>query len=253
MTPQTLDLLAAAAREPDAPAVAQKVLPLILSQCGAERGSIFLMSGQQVVHRLLANKETFSEVSAYKVQSALADGMAGWALKHRQGALASDTSIDERWVSLGDNSVGSAMVVPMTSRGTVVGLISLHHPQRGFFRERHLALAAEIALLLAPVFDVALVTRSAIESMQALCLGFEQPSLVVDGLGKVITVNPPMAALDIAWEGVPIAQTVLGRELGADSIDGCCFDGLRALASLPLQARSIRIQGIAVCLQLIKP
>lgn len=250
MTPQLLDLLADVSRERDAPAIAQKVLPIALGLTGAERGSIFLMSGQVVVHRLLANMESFSEVSAYKMQSALADGMAGWALKHRQGALASDTHIDERWLSLGDTSVGSAIVVPMLSRGSVVGLIALHHVRRGFFRERHLAVAAEVALLLAPLFEVALIARSTTQSLTDMCRGFEQPSVVVDWDGHVLAVNEAMAALDIAWEGVGIGQTVLGRELGAEGIDGCCWDGIKVLDTMPMQARSIQFQGIAVCLQL---
>lgn len=252
MDPHILDLLAHAARESDAPGIAEKVLPLIVAQVDAERGSLFLMSGQQVVHRLLANKETFSEVSTYKVQSVLSDGMAGWALKHRQGALASDTAIDERWVSLGDSSVGSAMVVPMTSRGSVVGLISLHHPQRGFFRERHLAQAAEIALLLAPVFDVALVTRSTVQALVTMCRSLADPAAVVDGTDKVIAVNAAMTQLDIAWEGVPLAQTVLGREVGAETLDACRWDGERALVRLPMSARALQIEGIAACVQLTR-
>lgn len=47
MSPQLGDLLALAPRERDALACAQRVLPRVLALVGAEKGSIFLMSGQR--------------------------------------------------------------------------------------------------------------------------------------------------------------------------------------------------------------
>lgn len=250
MNSELADLVAVAAQEGNARADALKVLPRIVSYVGAERGSLFLLSGDQVIHRILANKEAFSEVSNYKVATVLSTGLAGWSLKHRQGGLASDVELDDRWTSLGDKTVGSALVVPMISRGHVIGLIALHHPQRGFLRERHLALAAEAAMLIAPIFDAALLTESTSTALVQMCREWEAPSVLLNWNGLVLTVNPAMEALDIAWEGVDLAQTVLARELAAMSVKDCCWDGDRALANLPYIAKSIHCQGVAVWIRL---
>ncbi len=244
------DLVAAAAKEGNARADALKVLPQIVSYVGAERGSLFLLSGDQVIHRILANKEAFSEVSNYKVATVLSAGLAGWSLKHRQGGLASDVELDDRWTSLGDKTVGSALVVPMISRGLVIGLIALHHPQRGYFRERHLALAAEAAMLIAPIFDSALLTESTSAALVQMCQEWTTPSVLLSWSGVVLTVNQAMNALDIAWDGVELAQTVLARELRAMSVKECCWEGDRVLTNLPYSGKSIHCQGVAVWIRL---
>ena len=250
MSPQLDDLLALASREHDALACAQRVLPRVLALVGAEKGSIFLMSGQQVVQRLLANKESFPEVSAYKVASVLSQGLAGWVLAHRQGALATDIARDSRWVTLGEAEAGSALVVPMISRGLVVGLIALHHAQPGFFRERHLAAAAEAALALAPVFDVTLVVQPMLASIVGLCRGYVQPALVLDWTGQVLAVNAPLAALDVAWEGVPWDKTVLAAELGVTAVPDLRWEGHRALRGLPMEASVSPFQGVGALVEL---
>ena len=110
-----LELLDVAGQHRDVQTMVAKSLPYILKYVDAERGSAFLMSGEHVVHRVLANRESFSEVGDYKVNTALASGLAGWARDHRQGALASNTRLDDRWVSLDDTTACSAIAVPLIS------------------------------------------------------------------------------------------------------------------------------------------
>lgn len=238
-------------KEPSAMAV--KALPLMVQYLGADSGSLLLLSDDQVVHKVLANRESFAEVSDHKVQTVLTGGLAGWALKHRQGALASDTELDERWISMGGPPViASALVVPMLNRGQVVGLLSFHHGQRGFFREIHLARAAEAAQLLAPVFEVALMNESTMASLATLCKAANHPSAVLDWQGNVQVVNPAMAALDIVWEGATLSQSLLLQELQVQNVRDCDWAGSRPLATLPYGALSVPFRGAGVWIQLLK-
>lgn len=244
------DLLDMAAKHHDVGTLAAKFMPLMVSRLGADNGSLLLLSREHVVHRVLATKETFTQVAEHKVRTVISEGLAGWVLQHRQGGLASDTSQDERWASMGDTTIGSALVVPMLSRNTVIGLLSFHHGQRGHLRERHLACAAELAQVLAPVFDVALMAESSLAALSDLCQCASAPSTVLDWHGNVKVVNQAMVHLDIVWNPGAFAQSLLPRELGVDTIAQCNWEGMRKLTSLPFDAHAVQFPGVGVWIQL---
>mgnify|MGYP003353954619 CR=1 FL=1 len=136
MNDALIDLLDLVAKHHDVATMATKAMPLMVNYLGADNGSMLLLSQDRVVHKVLATKETFTQVSDHKVRTVIAEGLAGWVLQHRQGGLASNTAVDARWASLGDTSIGSALVVPMLSRNHIVGLLSFHHVQPGYLREQ---------------------------------------------------------------------------------------------------------------------
>jgi hypothetical protein len=251
MNPTLISFLDVMAKHGDAHTMAAKVMPLFVGYMGADNGSLMLLSDDRVLHKVLATKETFTEVSGHKVRTVLSEGLAGWSLRHRQGGLASDTTMDERWVSMGDSAIASALVVPMMSRGTAIGLLAFHHGERGHFRESHLARAAELAQLVSPLFDVALMAESATESLAKLCHCATYPSTVLDWKGNVKAVNKAMEGLDIVWEGANFSQSLLQRELNVASIRECDWDGLRKLTSLPYEAYTTAFRGAGVWIQLM--
>ena len=250
MNPTLNHLLDLLAQHRDAQTMAAKAMPHFVDYLGADNGSLMLLADDRVIHKVLATKETFTQVSDHKVNTVLSEGLAGWALRHRQGGLASDTALDERWVAMGDSSIASALVVPMVSRNTVIGLLAFHHGQRRHFREAHLAQAAELAQLVSPMFDIALLTESSIASLTAMCQCATQPSTVLDWDGNVKVVNKAMQSLDIAWEGVHISQSLLPRELNVKSIQECAWDGTRKLTTLPYEAHTTPFRGVGVWVQL---
>ena len=250
MNPTLINLLDVIAKHSDAHTMAAKAMPHFVGYMGADNGSLMLLSDDRVVHKVLATKETFTAVSEHKVRTVLAEGLAGWALRHKQGGLASDAGIDERWVSMGDSAIASALVVPMMSRSTVIGLLAFHHTVRGFFREAHLARAAELAQLVSPLFDIALMTESSMESLAKLCRGAAYPSTVLDWQGNVKVVNSAMEGLDIVWEGGNFSQSLLPRELNVGSVKECDWDGMRKLTSLPYDANTTPFRGAGVWIQL---
>jgi hypothetical protein len=106
--------------------------------------------------------------------------------------------------------------------------------------------------LLAPVFEVALMTESTMESLATLCMAANHPSAVLDWQGNIRVVNPPMAALDILWEGATLTQSLLPRELQIQSTMDCGWAGSRPLATLPYAAISVPFRGAGVWIQLLK-
>lgn len=250
MNPALNDLLDTVAKHRDVATMAAKSMPLMVNYLGADNGSLLLLSQERVVHKVLATKETFTQVSEHKVRTVISEGLAGWVLQHRQGGLASDTTLDARWVSLGDTSIGSALVVPLISRNSVVGLLSFHHGQRGALRERHLAQAAELAQVMAPLFDVALMAESCLAALSDLCQCASHPSTVIDWQGNVKVVNTAMERLDIVWNPGQFAQSLLPRELGVETVAQCDWSGQRKLASLPFQAHAAQFAGVGVWIQL---
>ncbi len=239
------------AQHSDAQTMAAKAMPHFVTYLGADNGSLMLLSGGRVIHKVLATKETFTQVSEHKLRTVLSEGLAGWALRHQQGGLASDCERDERWVSMGDDAIKSALVVPLMSRGTVIGLLAFHHGERRHFRESHLARAAELAHWVSPLFDNALLTESSIASLTSLCQSAGHPSTVLDWQGKVKVVNKAMQDLDIVWDGVHFSQSLLPRELGVEGLAECDWEGTRKLASLPFEAQALHFHGVGVWIQLL--
>lgn len=250
MDSELRDLLDLVASERDAQRVAEKTLPGVINYVGAQRGSLFLLANGLIQHKILANKHSFPETREFKVATAMSEGLAGWVLKHRQGGLSSDTSLDERWVMIDGEQPSSGIVVPMISRNEVIGLWSLHHDEQGHFRERHLARAAEAANLLAPFFDATMLMDSCMTGLMDLCRETSAPSVLIDWSGQVHAVNPAMTELDIVWPDAEITQSLLIRELGADSHREFQWDGRRDLRSLPFAALSKRFAGVAYWIQL---
>ncbi len=238
------------AQHSDAQTMAAKAMPHFVNYMGADNGSLMLLSDERVVHKVLATKETFTQVSEHRVRTVLSEGLAGWALNHRQGGLVTDCERDDRWVSMGDMAIKSALVVPMLSRDTVIGLLSFHHGERRHFKEMHLARAAELAHRVSPLFDNALLTESTISSLTKLCRSASHPSAVLDWQGHVKVLNKAMQDLDIVWDGVHFSQSLLPHELNVSSLWECDWDGMRALTSLPFEAQAMPFHGIGVWIQL---
>ncbi|MFZ5917896.1 MAG: ATP-binding protein [Chloroflexota bacterium] len=128
--------------------VMQRVLALATSYLGADRGSIFLMDRQgQVSHHILVRRDLPSIVANRVVKRVLEDGLAGWVIREQQGTVVQDVRHDPRWLVLPDDEIKPESVVaaPITKDTQVLGLITLHRSEAGFFSESHLVLLTAIA------------------------------------------------------------------------------------------------------------
>jgi len=178
------DLLYQLTRSDNIDLVLKEVVELAKKSTSAEFSSLYLLENDKITHHLLTSTGDFPEVARYKIQQSMRDGMAGWVYRHKQGALASDVSIDERWVSIDDNNpFGSVVVVPLMINNRIIGILTLGHSQKRFFREYHLAIASNFAERAAIIVEnVRLTMRNKVleNSFMSLFNEVKQPLLIID-------------------------------------------------------------------------
>ncbi len=131
--------------------VLQRVLYLAMKNVGAMSGSIIVLddSGQPVESAIIHGAQLHDQTTR-QLRITIERGLAGWVINNRQPALVNDTSRDERWVRRPDDSedrtgAKSAVSAPLLAREQIVGVITLVHPQVGFFSMEHLELVQAIA------------------------------------------------------------------------------------------------------------
>lgn len=131
--------------------VLERVVYLSMQTTGAISGSIIVMddSGRPVESAIIAGGEVH-EQTTQRLRVTLEKGLAGWVVRNRQAALIPDTSQDERWMLQQYDLVEktgpkSAVSAPLLVHDRLIGVMTLVHPQAGFFTPDHLALGQAIA------------------------------------------------------------------------------------------------------------
>jgi len=131
--------------------VLHRVLFLSMKNVGAISGSIIVLDDNarpvDSAFLIVGKKPTSTTM---QLRITYEHGMAGWVARNRQAVLVSDTSKDDRWLRRPDDSQEktgpkSAVSVPILAREKLVGVITLVHPQVGFFSSEHLDLVTSIA------------------------------------------------------------------------------------------------------------
>jgi len=128
--------------------VLSDILALTIPSVGATSGSIIVLdeSGQARRHTLIKG-ELATPVTEQTVGQILDKGLAGWVVRHKEGAIVFDTIDDGRWLALTDDHLAtrSAIAVPLLRQERVVGALTLSHPEPNRFGEEHLDLLLSIA------------------------------------------------------------------------------------------------------------
>lgn len=145
--------------------VLQRVLFLGMKNVGAVSGSIVVLDDlNNPVESAIIHGAQLHDQTTQQLQVTLERGLAGWVINNRLPVLVNDTSKDKRWVRRPDDSDDrtgpkSAVSAPLLARERLVGVITLVHPQPGYFTMDHLDLVqaiadqAGIAVLNARLFD----------------------------------------------------------------------------------------------------
>jgi NtrC-family two-component system sensor histidine kinase KinB len=225
-TQASLDLLYHISRELasalDLRTVLERVIKLSLENVQGSSGSIIVLDdeGQALDSVIVVGGKLIQETTT-QLKFTLDQGLAGWVRKNRNAVLIPDTSQDKRWMpppkgaeaKAGPKSVVSA---PLIVREKLVGILTLTHPQPGFFNEEHFSLIqiiadqAAFAVLNARLYAESLrraATMTAIaESANAI-----SASLQLDKVLQTI-LEQTTAALEV--EAVSLALVELdGKEL----------------------------------------
>jgi signal transduction histidine kinase len=127
--------------------VLSRVLNLAIRATDAGDGSIFLVPvGEAPAARILRRELSAAEANR-AIDNVLAEGLAGWVVRHRLGTIVYDTSQDPKWLSFPDDPrpPGSALAVPLIADNRVLGVLTLDHPERNHFHSRHLVLMSAIS------------------------------------------------------------------------------------------------------------
>jgi PAS domain S-box-containing protein len=135
----------------DLRAVLQRILFLSLRNVGGERGSIVVLDDNgQVVDSAIVYGVRIHSHTTQQLRETVDRGLAGWVVRNRQAVVIQDTSRDERWLRRPDDATDrsgakSAICVPVLARERLVGVLTVVHPEPGFFNDDHLALIQAIA------------------------------------------------------------------------------------------------------------
>lgn len=127
--------------------VLSQVLRLAISAADAHDGSIFLLPAAGDVATPILRRDLAPSEASQVIDQVVEQGLAGWVVRHRTGAIVSDTSQDPRWLFFSDepDPPGSVLAVPLMADDRVLGVLTLDHPETDRFYSRHLRLMLAIA------------------------------------------------------------------------------------------------------------
>jgi len=179
--------------------VLKEVINILRTRVGATKASLVLRDGHDWRHLILERDLTPDE-SIQVVQRVMDEGLAGWVLRERRGAIVYDTQMDPRWRVFPNDSypVRSALCVPFMENDEVMGILTLVHPDPNHFEEQHLRMMtivanqATVAIRNAQLYDQA---QSQQRQLEAVLQAIPVVLLVLDDSGRISLTNPAGAQL----------------------------------------------------------
>ncbi len=216
--PSEVELLAEVSQlltDVDLDKVMQKVIALSGRVAGASRTSLFLHEHHRVDwERLITVRPLTHDETVQVVSRVLDEGFAGWVVRHKQGAIITDTEEDERWITFADDTfeTRSALCVPFLLQGEVMAVLTLVHEEPNHFQPYHLRLLEIIANQAAIAIRNAQLFNHLDEQklrLQAILQSIGETMLVLDRQGNIEMVNTPALAL----LGAETTAEVVGKHL----------------------------------------
>lgn len=130
----------------------------------------------------------------------LDNGLAGWVIANKRGAIVEDTANDPRWIVFSDSNSGtrSALSLPFMWNGDVLAVLTLTHSAPYHFNEYHLRLFSIIvnqatgAIRNAQLFAHLVQQR---QQMEAILHAIPDLLLVLDNDGVILLANEAAAWL----------------------------------------------------------
>jgi PAS domain S-box-containing protein len=177
----------------------------------------------------------------------LGDGLAGWVVRHRRGALLQDTREDPRWIVVEEaHSVARSVVVaPLVYGGRVSGVSTLTHEEPYRFRPAHLDLLASIAAQAGVVTENArLFTETERErgKLAAVLASTNDAVVVTDDAGRALLLNPAAERM-LAVRASEVAGEVLADVVSNQNLSGLLRgapgDASRDATEVPVDGRTL--------------
>jgi len=187
----------------DLDVVLHRVLMATIGTMDTPHGSLYLFDDQgKITQRLVIKDWQVQDKKDVQTDPVVEKGLVNWVIRNQQGAIVSDTAMDERWYSRAGEPPRSAIAAPLQTRNDVVGVLTLVHDQPGYFSESDLVMLTVIAdqattaVVNARLYQAEQRRRQLVEQLQAAEVRytrlFEDNTdmlLIFDCEGKVLDAN----------------------------------------------------------------
>jgi signal transduction histidine kinase/DNA-binding response OmpR family regulator len=144
--------------------VLQRVMEIAVEELGVEDTSIWLRDPDGSLECRAAFGGAAKRLLGMRIKPG--QGIAGWALKHRQSVLAPDAQSDPRFYPRVDEQIKfytrDLLTAPLVARGLAVGVLEAVNKKRGAFSSADLAWLE----VLAPLAAAAIVGARLVEELQ---------------------------------------------------------------------------------------
>jgi two-component system, NtrC family, sensor histidine kinase KinB len=178
--------------------VLERVLMLSAGSIGVERASLIVLDDRKkpidaaimVEGRIIAHRSD-------QLQATIESGLAGWALKEGKAVWIPDTSKDSRWLRRQDDAPDqsgskSAVCLPLKQRDSLVGVLTIVHPQPNYFTQENYSLLQGVADLCGSAIGNARL----FESLQSANRRYRElfddsidPIFITDMEGEILEAN----------------------------------------------------------------
>lgn len=126
-----------------------QTMQLTREAIGASKGSLFLIDDEgRPTQRFITQRDMPPAMTHKVAQEVIEKGLAGWCIRHQEGAIIDSVSQDERWLKLDDDDqadVKSAICLPITHEKKTLGVMTLVSPESNHFSSGNLNLMQAIA------------------------------------------------------------------------------------------------------------
>jgi PAS domain S-box-containing protein len=234
--------------ELDLDTLLSRILGLTIESLGASGGSVVLLDRDGMPLRFISSRQGgHSRVPEAVWSKVLGDGLAGWVVRHRRGALLQDTREDPRWIVVEEaHAVARSVVVaPLVYGGRVSGVSTLTHEAPYRFEPAHLDLLASIAAQAGVVTENArLFTETERErgKLAAVLASTNDAVVVTDDAGRALLLNPAAERM-LAVRASEVAGEVLADVVSNQNLSGLLRgapgDVSRDATEVPVDGRTL--------------
>jgi serine phosphatase RsbU (regulator of sigma subunit)/signal transduction protein with GAF and PtsI domain len=158
-----------------------RLLQRTVESLRAEDGTVVLLGTRREPPRAIDSQG----VRPVDPQPVLEKGLAGWVAENRMPALIADVETDPRWLPTG-REVRSALAVPILHGTNILGIITLTHPEAGFFSEAD----PTLLLAMAEQASVAIEASRLYEAQRRRAVQLQTIADVMRSILSILEIDP---------------------------------------------------------------
>lgn len=167
--------------------VLPRILNVAVEQLKGYKGSIIVVNQEfHVEHTLSVGGGTTTRTARPFVEKALREGLASWAIQHREPAIVNNTLADDRWLPSPEygKDPWSVLCMPLIYRNRTVGVITIMKPGADQFSSDDVDLLSTIAHQAAITLENARLYNEAHRQLKVKELLFEAGRVITSSLNR---------------------------------------------------------------------